>query len=239
MWKFQRKQWKEQQRAWRRWGSAQGVPPPPPPPAWGPGQAPANASYSAQVLHGVLSPITELLSALLFIAFMIVLISLITHHRLFGWWLPHDIPVWLGIVILVVLYQAIAAPLRQARYAAYYGTPVAPGWVALWGALVWLALVGFLGWLAWQHWADVQEFFQDITDGWRTMMEQRPDPSPVRPVHTAAYYLALLPSCVLQGWIPRGKVEPHGEVDGADMLGEAPDRDVVDSRLGDLAHGLE
>src|SRR5581483_1176949 len=238
MWRFQRKQWKEQERAWRRWGSAQGVPPPPPP-AWGPGQPPVNASYSSQVLHGVLSPITELVGALLFIAFLIVLVSLLTHHRLFGWWLPHDIPVWLGIVILVVLYRTIAAPLRQARYAAYYGTPVVPGWVALWGALVWLALVSFLCWMAWQHWADVQEFFQDITDGWRTLMEQRPDPSSARPLHTAAYYLALLPSCVLHGWTFRGKVESHGEVDGTDVLGEATDGDVVHACLGDVAHGLE
>jgi hypothetical protein len=237
MWKFQHKQWKEQQRAWERWGSAQGAPPPPPPP-WGPGQQPVNATYSSQVLHGVLSPIAELLGALVFIAFMILLVSLITRHRIFGWWLPHDIPLWLGIVILVVLYRAIAAPLRQARYSAYYGTPFAHGWVALWGALIWLGLVVFLGWLAWQHWADVQEFLQDMADGWHRMMQQRPDTSPARPEHTAIYYLAALPSCVLHSWTAR-KVQSHGEVDGADMFGEATDGDVIDTGRGDLVHSFE
>jgi len=235
MWKFQHKQWQEQQRAWERWGSAQGAPPPPP---WGPGQQPANASYSSQVLHGIVRPITELLGALLFIAFMILLVSLVTRHRIFGWWLPHDIPLWLGVVILVVLYRAVAAPLRQARYSAYYGTPFAHGWVALWGTVVWLGLVAFLSWLAWQHWPDVQEFLQDMADGWRRLMQQRPDTSPAGPERTAVYYLAALPSCALHSWTGR-KVQSHGEVDGADMLGEATDGDVVDPGRGDLLHGFE
>jgi phage shock protein PspC (stress-responsive transcriptional regulator) len=215
MWKFQHKQWKEQQRAWKRWGSAQGVPPPPPP-AWGPSQPPPNASYSAQLLHGVLSPVTELVGALLFIAFLIMLVSLITHHRIFGWWLPHDIPLWLGIVILVVLYRAIAAPLQQARYAAYYGTPFSHGWLALWGALVWLGLVIFLSWLAWQHWAEVQAFIQDLVNGLRKMIEQPPDSVPTRAEHTA---LALAPWCFIHG---RSEVDSHGEIDGANGLREAP-----------------
>jgi phage shock protein PspC (stress-responsive transcriptional regulator) len=217
MWRSQHREWKQQQRAWERWGSAQGAPPPSPPPWWT-GQQPPNASYSAQVLNGFLSPIVGLLGALLFIAFMIMLVSLITHHRIFGWWLPHDIPLWLGIVILFVLYQAIAEPLRRARHAAYFGSPYGHGWVAFWGALVWLAVMTWLCWLAWQHWADVQEFLQDLTGQWRTLMEHRPATVPAGPEHTAAYSLAWVPSCVLS-LLSRGHVQPHGQIDGLDMLG--------------------
>jgi phage shock protein PspC (stress-responsive transcriptional regulator) len=235
MWKYQHKQWKAQQRAWKRWGSAQGAPPPPPPPQWGSGQAPPNASYTAQVLHGVVNPIAEILGAVLFITFLILLVSLVTRHRVFGWWLPHDIPVWLGVVILIVLYRAIAAPLHQARYAAYYGAPFGQGWIALWGALVWLVLLAVLCWFAWQHWSDVQEFLQDAADTWRRLMEQR-STQPIDPAHAAVYFLAWAPPCALAGW---GKLQSHGQIDRPDVLGDAADRDVIDSGLGDAAHSLE
>jgi phage shock protein PspC (stress-responsive transcriptional regulator) len=236
MWKFQRKQWKEQQRAWKRWGSTHGAPPPPPP-GWGQ-QQPPNVSYSAQVVHGVLNPIAEILGAVLFITFLILLVSLVTRHRVFGWWLPHDIPVWLGVVILIVLYRVIAAPLRQARYAAYYGTPFGHGWIALWGALVWLALLVIMAWFAWQHWSDVQEFLQDIVDSWRRLMEQRSS-QPIDPTHAAVYFLAWFPSCVLHECVRRGELQSHGEVDRLDVLGESTDRDLVHSGLGDVAYVLE
>src|SRR5262249_31625033 len=58
MWRSQHKQWKEHQRAWERWGGlGTPPPPPPPPPGWTGPQPPPNPSYSAQLLHGVLSPI--------------------------------------------------------------------------------------------------------------------------------------------------------------------------------------
>jgi phage shock protein PspC (stress-responsive transcriptional regulator) len=243
MWRSQHRQWRRQQRAWERCGSAQGAPQPtPPPPPWWTGQQPPNASYSMQVMNGFLSPIVGILGSLLFIAFLIMLVSLITQHRIFGWWLPHDIPLWLGIVILVVLYRAIAEPLKQARYAAYHGSSPGPGWLAFWGALVWLVLVTFLCWLAWQHWSDVREFIQDVTNGWWSLISPRPATVPAGPEHAtaaAAYSLAWAPFCLLQSWLSRGKVQSHGEVDGSDVLGEPADGDVVDAGGGDLAHGLE
>jgi phage shock protein PspC (stress-responsive transcriptional regulator) len=205
MWRSQHRQWKQQQRAWERWGSAQGVPPPSPPPWWT-GQQPPDASYSAQVLNGFLSPIVGILGALLFIGFLIMVVSLITQHRIFGFWLPHDIPLWLGVVILLVLYRAIAEPLKQARYAAQAGSSYSHGWLAFWGALVWLVLVTFLCWLAWQHWAEVRGFLQDITDGWRSMLVPRPTTLPAGPEHTAATYsFAWLPESGLS-LVSGGKV---------------------------------
>src|SRR5262249_14105172 len=156
----QHKQWKEHQRAWERWGGVSGnpPPPPPPPPGWVAGQQPPNPhpnpgySYSSQLLHGILSPIVGVLGVILFFTFLWALLAMIKHHTFFGWWFPHDIPLWVGIVFLIVLYRAVASPLNQAKYAAYYGAPVGHAWMALVGALIWLALVVFLAWLAWQHW---------------------------------------------------------------------------------------
>jgi phage shock protein PspC (stress-responsive transcriptional regulator) len=236
MYREQRKQWKEQQRAWEKWGSAQGAPPPPPP-QWG-SAPPANTSYSAQVLNGVLTPLAELLGALLFIAFLITLVAVITRHTLFGWMLPLDIPKWVWIVALIVLYQVIASPLRQVRYAAYYGTPFTQGWVALWGMLVWLGLLTFVAWLLWHNWDQVLDFFQQVSGQWHDFMEHT-RASPSDSVRTTVFFLAWVPPCALCGYASGRELESHGEIDSADMLGDAADGDVVDAGLGDGAYRLE
>ena len=238
MYREQRKEWQEQQRAWEKWGSAHGAPPPPP---WAT-TPPANTSYTTQVLNGLLVPIANLLGALLFIAFFIALMALITRHTLFGWMLPYDIPWWVWIVALIVLYQVIAAPLRRARYAAYYGTPFTYTWIALWGAVVWLGFLTFLAWLAWHKWDQVLDFFQQIGGQWREFMEHG---SPGDPVRTTVYFrawapfLAWVPPCVSGGYASGRKLEPHGEIDRTDVLGNTTDRDVVDAGLGDRTYVLE
>ena len=104
-------------------------------------------SYSSQVVHGALTPLVELVGALLFIAFLFALYSIVTKHRVFGWGLPGDVPVWVGVLVLIVLYRVIVSPLRQARYASYYGPHFGQGWLALFGVLLWLAIVTFcVGW---------------------------------------------------------------------------------------------
>jgi phage shock protein PspC (stress-responsive transcriptional regulator) len=243
MWRSQHKQWKEHQRAWERWGGLSGnppPPPPPPPPGWA-GQQPPNPnySYSSQLLNGVLSPIVGFLGVILFFTFLWTLIEMVKHHTFFGWWLPHDIPLWVGIVFLIVLYRVIASPLNQARYAAYHGAPVGHAWVALVGALVWLALVLFLGWLAWQHWDEVLDFLQGLPNFFRDTFNTRSVPS--GDWQTAGFYFLAwgVPSCVLPGYIASREFDSHGEVDGADVLGEAADGDIVDSGFGDGTYVVE
>ena len=238
MWRDQRKAWKEQHRAWKRWGAQFGAPPPPHP-AWGGAQQPANVSYSAQVANSVFGPLAELLGAVLFILFLVALFSLITHKRILGWWLPHEIPLWIGIVGLIVLYQAIASPLKHARYASYYGAPYARGWLAFFGALIWLGVVIFLISLAWEHRAELQDFLQSITDSWHSMMEHRVSPAE-SPMPTAAYWMAWgVPSSLLPGCAAFRELQAHGQIDRADVFGEAAEGDVVNARFGDGAYGLQ
>ena len=209
MWKDQRKQWRDERRAWERAGSSQGVPPPPPPP-WS-SAPPSNATYSSQVVNGVVTPLIDLVGAVLFIAFLVALFSIATHHRVFGWTLPWDMPGWIGIVALIVLYKVIASPLRQARYSTYYGAPLGQGWVALWGVLVWLALVTFFAWLAWQHWSEVQGFFEQFAGYLRDWIENRSAASddPVQ----ATVALGLLPGVpplALHVRARVGELQSHG-----------------------------
>jgi phage shock protein PspC (stress-responsive transcriptional regulator) len=166
MWRSQNKMWKEQRREWERAGGAAGGAPPPPPP-WS-ATPPTNMSYSSQVMSGVVTPLVELIGALLFVAFLFTLFSLATKHRFFGWELPGDVPPWVAILVLIVLYRALVSPLRRARYTAYYGTSFGAGWLALLGVLTWLAILAYFGWLAWHHWADVRYFFEQLTATLRT-----------------------------------------------------------------------
>jgi len=209
MWNDQRKQWKQERKAWERAG-AYGAPPPPPssgaPPA---GANPANMSYSSQVMHGALSPLVELVGALLFIAFLFALFSLATRHRIFGWGMPAEVPWWVGVLVLIVLYRAIVAPLRQARYAAYYGPNYGHGILALVGVLIWLTVVSFCVWLAWHHWAEVQAFFQQLFSNIREFIDDRPRPAD----HAQAVLLPMLPGVPI-GLLPcrarAGELQSHG-----------------------------
>ncbi len=131
-------------------------------------------------------------------------------------------PTWVGIVALIVLYKVLVSPLRQARYSAYYGAPLGQGWVALFAVLIWLAAMAFLGWLAWQHWAEVQGFFEQFTSSLHDLMEGRPVSSP-DPVEAVIGVLPGVPSCLLHVGIRISERESHGQIDGADVLGDAAD----------------
>ncbi len=75
--------------------------------------------------------------------------------------------------------------------------------------------------------------------GWRSMMEHRSVPAE-SPQHTAAYLMAWgVPTSLLPGYAAYRELEAHREVDRTDVFGEAADGDIVDSGLGDRAHGLQ
>jgi hypothetical protein len=151
----------------------------------------------------------ELIGALLLVAFVFALFSLATRHRLFGWPLPGDVPVWVPILVVIFVYRALVSPLHRARQAAYYGTSFGAGWLALWGVLAWLAILSYFGWLAWHHWADVQYFFEQFTATLRDIINiNHEQPPSSQPVQAALQLLPGAPSCLLH--LPFGKFEAHG-----------------------------
>jgi len=212
MWNDQRKQWKQERKAWERAGGTSGAPPPPPPPWSGAAPAganPATMSYSSQVVHGAVTPLVELVGTLLFIAFLFALYSIVTKHRVFGLGLPGDVPVWVGVLVLIVLYRTIVAPLRRARYAGYYSPHVGQGWLALLGVLLWLAIVVSCVWMAWQHWSEVQAFLQQLVSSIRDFIDDRPSPAD----HMQAALLPALPggpACLLSLRARAGELQSHG-----------------------------
>jgi phage shock protein PspC (stress-responsive transcriptional regulator) len=154
-WRSQQRQWRAQSRSWREWQRAhEGAP-------WADPRM-DHASRAAHILGGLFLPIVGIVSALLFLALIGAILSLVTTHAVLGWALPPHIPLWAAIVLAIVLYHVIASPLHVARRGYYYG-PYGHGWLALWGAMLWMALIAACVWVALLHWPDVQHFLEHLS----------------------------------------------------------------------------
>jgi len=132
-----KRHWRRQQREWhRRWRYATA------PHVWN-----LQASYASQVWMRATAPIAGLITAGLTLALMFGLFSLTTRHAAFGVPLPDGMPLWVGIAILLGLYQAIAMPfMAMQRAAAHPGTPGLMVWMSPVANLFWLAAIGYSIW---------------------------------------------------------------------------------------------
>jgi len=154
-WRHERRQWRHQQRMWKaqqRWGGT-------PPPAWSEPPRPPDASYATQVLAGVLFPIGAVVGMLLLFTLILGIISLVRTHAIFGWPLPYDVPLWVAIVVLVVIYGALVSPLHALHRARYYAYGAV---AATLGGVLWAAFVVVCLWAAWRHWPELQHFLQQL-----------------------------------------------------------------------------
>jgi phage shock protein PspC (stress-responsive transcriptional regulator) len=171
----QRRAEKAQQKAWRRearqgraemrdygrsgyyWG-----------PHWQQQADNSASSYAARIASGFMVPIVAIINAALIVALIIAIAQLVTTGMIFGWMPPPGIPLWLGIVILIVVYNVCAAPLHAVRHQMYYAhSPTANAWFAVWGSILWLGCMAFFFWLAYLYWPDLQHLLQQIGDSIR------------------------------------------------------------------------
>ena len=139
---------------------------------WGPHwqqQADTSASnYAARIASGFMVPIVAIINAALIVALIIAIAQLVTTGMIFGWMPPPGVPLWLGIVILIVVYNVCAAPLHAIRHQMYYAhSPTANAWFAVWGSILWLGCMAFFFWLAYLYWPDLQHLLQQIGDSIR------------------------------------------------------------------------
>ena len=171
LWRAQRRAWTEhfrrgvhEQAAWARsagwWGH------------WGPPDRPA--SYQAQVWAGIMIPVFGLVVFALFVWLALAISSLVTTGTLFGWTLPAGVPLWAGILIVIVLYQMVTSPIRTARHALRYAGGRPQGWFALWDGVVAMAVTCLVFWLVYHYvWPveDFRHFIDKIPDAVRAMMQ--------------------------------------------------------------------
>lgn len=123
--------------------------------------------YAAHAVLGVTTPIFAIVHAAAFVAWAYVLLSILMTGTIFGWHLPVNIPVWASIIILVVLYGMITAPLKALRFIGYesrYAAHYAP-FGALHGVL-WLGFTVLFAWLAYQHIPEAHALIDSLPNAW-------------------------------------------------------------------------
>lgn len=151
-----RREWRRQQRHWnRQWNQmSEQV-----------RQATANAapqmSATARAITGIFLPIAAIIGAVLFVGWILALISLVTQQTVFGWALPHGMPLWVGILILVLVYFAISTPLKMVRHGGHQAAGYHPGWGALHG-LIWIGFTAVFFWLAYTFFPGVRELVDQL-----------------------------------------------------------------------------
>ena len=152
-----RYEWRRARHEWRkrRWSA------PPPPPV---GPAPAPLPYAAHVVTGILMAILGIVLVVFTIGMVLAVISLVTTGAIFGWWLPNGVPFWVGIIVLIVLYNIVAWPLKAARRAAYHPALGYHGaWVAPWDGLFGIAILVVLAWYGYHHVPAVHDLIDHVT----------------------------------------------------------------------------
>ena len=89
------------------------------------------------------------------VLWILALISLITKGAIFGWSIPAGMPIWLAVVLLFILYQAVTGPMHGYQYSYGNKTVYHSEWDGLIDGLTVLFLVLAFGW-AYLH---VPEFY--------------------------------------------------------------------------------
>jgi phage shock protein PspC (stress-responsive transcriptional regulator) len=151
-----RREWRRQQRQWhRQWqhmneqmrhATTHAVP---------------QMSNAARAIIGILLPIAAIIGAVLFVGWILALVSLITQQTVFGWALPHGVPLWVGILVLALLYFAISTPLKMIRHGSHQAAGYHPGWSALHG-LMWIGFTVLFFWLAYTFFPGVRELVDQL-----------------------------------------------------------------------------
>lgn len=147
-WRQSRAEWRAERR--RYWADPRQRP------AYPSAPLPPLAAFFASLVWAALG----LLAALITLAWLFVLLSLITTGAVFGWSLGH-VPLWAAIVALIVIYHVVVSPLRRARRPDLYGYGFPAH--ALADALTGVVLLVLLVWLLGHPLPAVQHAFNALT----------------------------------------------------------------------------
>jgi phage shock protein PspC (stress-responsive transcriptional regulator) len=97
-------------------------------------------------------PILATLKAILVLVFTFAILSLIASGSVFGVSLPGGLPVWIGVILLFLVYQVVVAPIKALRYAYYCQSQGRPyfwhPFAELWHGLVTLFVIAVGVWAA-------------------------------------------------------------------------------------------
>ena len=124
-----------------------------------PPMAPApQFGYATRIGVGLMIPIFSLVSVAAFLIFAYACASLAMSREAFGRPLPLEIPLWLGLVVIVLAYNAVSWPLHAARRASYYAVGgYHYGMIAAWDGVLWVGFAIVIGWIAYRTVPEVHD----------------------------------------------------------------------------------
>lgn len=149
-----RREWRDQQRSWntsfRSWETG----------ANAPAAAPTKpVGYAERIFAGLFAFIFSVITAAFLIAFLIALFSYLTTGAILGWEAPSDVPYWLVLLIICIVYGAVATPfaaLRRTSYATLNGRRD----VGAADDFIVLVLAAVAAWFAWVYVPEARELME-------------------------------------------------------------------------------
>lgn len=151
-----RRQWRDQQRAWSNSFSS-----------WDQ-RAATNAAaaatakpvgYVERIFAGLLALVFSVITAAFLIVFLVAIFSFWTTNAILGWTPPGDTPTWLVLLIICIVYGAIATPfgsMRRASYATLNGRRD----VGAADDFITLVLAAVAAWFAWVYVPEARELME-------------------------------------------------------------------------------
>jgi hypothetical protein len=128
--------------------------------------APQSTHYARQVATGLVVPVMAFLSAAFTLAWLQLSAMLIVTGTLVGW--SPGLPLWAGLLGLLLLAMVITQPINHARTALHRAPyPGDRAWLAAWDGILWLGFMALLGWLVWiSPGSHVQALVHDLPGAW-------------------------------------------------------------------------
>jgi hypothetical protein len=127
------------------------------------------------VWAGLLLPLFSLVSVVFVVLLVFSVVSLVDTGAIYGWALPDGLPLWAGVLILVMLFQLVTAPIRAARHASYYAWGRPHGWFAAWDGLFATGFTILVIWLVLRHMPPVEnlrDFMQHLPEAFRALGQE-------------------------------------------------------------------
>ncbi len=125
--------------------------------------------YVTQIFAGFIAIVFGIISAALTIAFLIAIFSLVTTGLLFGYFPVIGVPIWLAIVVMAIVYAAIAMPLRAIRRASYRALNGDTRGDDPWDGILTLLLIALFVWLAWRFIPEANTVINDVISWFNAM----------------------------------------------------------------------
>ncbi len=123
-----------------------------------------RAGHAGQVLAGIFVPIASIISAALFVALVLAIISLVMSGTIFGWVPLVPMPLWAQILILVLAYHLVAWPLHVISHGPLHRDGTGRGWIAMWGGILWIGFAAVFLYFAYQLVPGFREFIDNFPE---------------------------------------------------------------------------